>query len=128
MGANPGETPEQTASRLGIGGLHRHVLLCTGPECVSPEEGQKAWDELKAGISRANLSKYCFRTKVGCLRLCNQGPIAVVYPEGVWYKQMDATRIPDLINQHLVEGKPLEDCVVARDDLAPPPAGHSGSS
>ena len=128
MGANPGETPEQTAMRLGIGGLNRHVFLCTGPECVSTEEGQKAWEELKAGISRSNLSKSCFRTKVGCLRLCNQGPIAVVYPEGVWYKQMNSMRIPDLISQHLLGGKPLEDGVVARDDLTPPTAGHSDKS
>jgi len=117
MGANPGENPEQTAHRLGIGGLSRHVFLCTGPECTTAEHGQKAWDALKSGISQAGLAKTCFRTKVGCLQLCNQGPIALVYPEGVWYHSMTAETVPQLIDEHLSQGRVLENHLVTRDNL-----------
>lgn len=117
MGANPNESPEQTAARLGIGGLSRHVFLCIGPECVTPEGGQKAWDALKGEISQAGLSKSCFRTKVGCLRICNQGPVAVVYPEGVWYRSIDEATVPRLVDQHFRHGEILEDLVIARGPL-----------
>src|SRR5438270_5456264 len=78
----------KTAAKLGIGGYRRHVLLCTGPNCCTPEEGLAAWEVLKQQVSDRGLGvgeNACYRTKVGCLRICCHGPTLVVYPEGTWY-------------------------------------------
>jgi (2Fe-2S) ferredoxin len=111
---------ESVAAKLGIGAYQRHVLLCTGPNCCTPEEGQAAWDALKQQIKQNNLGggdNACYRTKVGCLRICCHGPTMVVYPEGTWYHGMTAERIPQLVQQHLVEGKPIVEWIFARNPL-----------
>ncbi len=99
---------ETLACSIGLGGFAKHVFLCTGPECATIEAGMKAWEALKSGIKNSGLSRQCHRTKVGCLRLCKNGPIAVVYPEGVWYHSMDAQAIPGMISEHLVGNKIVE--------------------
>jgi (2Fe-2S) ferredoxin len=111
---------ESVAAKLGIGAYQRHVLLCTGPNCCTPEEGQAAWDALKQQIKQHNLGggdNACYRTKVGCLRICCHGPTMVVYPEGTWYHSMIAERVPQLVQQHLVEGKPIVEWIFARNPL-----------
>src|SRR5438132_7986413 len=88
---------QQVAAKLGIGDYKRHVFLCTGPNCCSPEVGQKAWTALKKELKDRKLDSgpgSCYRTKVGCLRICTQGPTMVVYPEGTWYSGMVAARMP----------------------------------
>src|SRR4051794_35532840 len=88
------ETEDQlrgAAAKLGIGAYRRHVFLCTGPTCCTPEAGAAAWDVLKRAIKDAGLTSgenACYRTKVGCLRICCHGPTCVVYPEGTWYSGM----------------------------------------
>src|SRR5437763_11080502 len=98
--------------KLGIGTYMRHVFLCTGPRCCSDEAGQQAWEalkhELKARFPLAGPNN-CYRTRVACLRICCQGPTMVVYPEGTWYHGMTADRIPRLVQQHLVEGRPIDE-------------------
>jgi (2Fe-2S) ferredoxin len=119
------EQLESVAAKLGIGSYHRHVLLCTGPNCCTPQEGQAAWDALKQLLKEHNLStgdNACYRTKVGCLRICCHGPTMVVYPEGTWYHGMTAERIPTFVRQHLLEGKPIDDWVFARNPLREAPA------
>jgi len=109
------------SQKLGIGSYHRHVFLCTGPNCCTSEEGLRAWEELKKQLKEHNLlsgANACYRTKVGCLRICVQGPTMVVYPEGTWYHGMTAERIPRLVQQHLVEGKPIEEWIFARNPLS----------
>ena len=98
----------------------RHVFLCTGPNCCTPEVGQAAWEMLKDKIREAALSagpNTCQRTKVGCLRICTGGPTMLVYPEGTWYHGMTAERIPLFVQQHLVEGKPVEEWIFAKHPL-----------
>jgi (2Fe-2S) ferredoxin len=118
------DTNEQlaaVAAKLGIGSYTRHVLLCTGPNCCTPEEGQAAWDALKREIKEHDLGagpRACYRTKVGCLRICVHGPTAVVYPEGTWYHGLSAERAPRFVQQHLVEGRPVEEWVFARNPLS----------
>jgi (2Fe-2S) ferredoxin len=109
---------EAIARSMGLGGFGKHVLLCTGPECAPSQVGMSAWDALKSGIKDANLAKECFRTKVGCLRLCKNGPIAVVYPEGIWYHSMDEKAIPELISEHLIGNKIVESKLIGRYPLA----------
>jgi (2Fe-2S) ferredoxin len=111
---------QQIAAKLGIGSYKRHVLLCTGPNCCTPEEGLKAWEVLKQQIKDNNLGageNACYRTKVGCLRICVHGPTMLVYPEGTWYHGMSADKIPHFVGQHLIDGKPVEDWIFARNEL-----------
>jgi (2Fe-2S) ferredoxin len=110
------------AEKFGVGHYQRHVLLCIGPDCCDPEVGLAAWDVLKAQLKERNLSlstgpNACYRTKVQCLRICTQGPILVVYPEGTWYHGMTAERIPRFVQEHLVEGRPIRDWIFASNPL-----------
>ncbi len=121
--ANPediGPERDKVALSLGLGGFAKHILLCTGPECVSHDLGMLAWDALKSGIKEEGLGKSCYRTKVGCLRVCKSGPVAVVYPEGVWYHSMTAERIPRLVKDHLVK-----DCLVEENRIGTYPLSES---
>jgi len=114
------EELQRIAQELGVGTYRRHVFLCTGPTCCSEETGQQAWDTLKKTMKDAGLVSQpggCYRTKVGCLRICQDGPTMVVYPEGTWYQGMTSERIPLLVQQHLVEGKPIEDWIFAKNPL-----------
>ena len=117
------ETQDQlksVAAKLGVGSYRRHVLLCTGPSCCTPEEGLAAWEALKGQIKEQGLgagANACYRTKVGCLRICCHGPTMVVYPEGMWYHGMTADRIPTFVRQHLMEGLPVKEWVFARNPL-----------
>jgi (2Fe-2S) ferredoxin len=113
---------QQVAEKLKIGDYRRHVFLCTGGTCCTEEVGQQAWEELKNLLKEKNLSlsagpNACYRTKVNCLRVCQNGPIVVVYPEGTWYAGMTKERIPLFVQQHLIEGEPVVDWIFARNAL-----------
>ena len=115
---------KQVAAKLEVGNYLRHVLLCVGPNCCTSAEGQAAWDVLKQQIKENGLttgSAMCYRSKVGCLRICCQGPTMVVYPEGTWYHGMTADKIAHFVQQHLIEGKPVEEWIFARNPLPNPP-------
>ena len=119
--SEPEDQLRAVADKLGIGSYHRHVFLCTGPKCCTPEEGTAAWEGLKQLLKEKGLltgEKACYRTKVGCLRICCHGPTMVVYPEGTWYHGLTADRVPRFVQQHLVEGKPVEEWVFARNPLS----------
>jgi (2Fe-2S) ferredoxin len=114
------EQLQAAVQKLGIGNYTRHVFLCTGPRCCTDETGQQAWEalkhEVKAHFPLAGPNG-CHRTKVACLRICCEGPTMVVYPEGTWYHGMTADRIPRLVQEHLVEGRPIEEWIFARNPL-----------
>jgi (2Fe-2S) ferredoxin len=112
--------PPQMAAKFGIGKLTRHLFLCAGPDCCPPERGQETWDYVKHRLKQLNLAGpdgTCFRTKCHCLRICTAGPIAVVYPEGAWYQNVMPDNAERIIQQHLIDGKIVEDLCFARNPL-----------
>jgi len=113
---------QDVAEKLGIGHYQRHIFLCTGPNCCTPEVGQEAWEMLKKTLKEKDLTSgpsACYRTKVGCLRICCNGPTMLVYPEGTWYHGMTAERIPEFVQRHLVEGRPVQEWIFAENPLGP---------
>lgn len=131
MSDNKEQQLRAATAKLGIGSYKRHVFLCTGPSCCAPEEGQAAWDALKQTLKERELHKGeqpCYRTKVGCLRICCQGPTMVVYPEGTWYEGMNAERIPRFVEEHLVNNRPVEEWVFARNPIGPGDVENQGDS
>ena len=109
------------AARRGVGSYERHILLCTGPDCCTPEQGAAAWTALKSGVARLNGASEAgriYRTKVGCLRICQQGPTAVVYPEGTWYGGLEPTALERVIREDLGEGRRVDELVIGENPLS----------
>ena len=110
----PEQTPEEMARAINVPGVRRHVLLCTAADC---DDERTAWSALRTEVRRRGLRRDVHLSEASCLGVCVGGPTAVVHPDGTWYRGMDAGRVLDLVEEHLLADGRVEDLVIADEPL-----------
>jgi len=118
------DSARQKAKKLRLGSCDRTILLCTDRDeagCASAKQMSESWKFLKKRLKELGLARKggVLRLGMQCCDVCKAGPIAAVMPDNVWYGRCTPEVLEEIIQQHLVDGKPVSKYVIAdRSDKA----------
>lgn len=107
---------EKRLAKAGIGKIKKHLFLCAGDKCCAAVDGEKTWEWLKQRSRSEDFAAAgLFRSKALCLRVCQQGPIALVYPDGTWYRNVTPEVCERIVTEHLLGGIKVAENIIAEN-------------